>query len=221
MNSDDLTSLFATPPGTDQEFVKGSIQAWNVASGANTILARGAVLTNVPFFSLGSLVDLQPGDAVMLLRLRTSWFLIGRVVTAGAAVLNSAAALTQHGQNQSSNFAPTTSFTTQGTASFTTPAWANRALIFGTGLVTAGNSTATSDMLRVILDIDGTGGGEALQEILNGKIGAVTVTNSRLMAVTAAQVITLNVRVRTNAAGWAASVNNVGTLNCFAVFTKV
>lgn len=216
----DLTNLFVDPAPA-QPWRQGVVLAWNSTTGANTIDVEGVALTNLPLLNIGDTINLTVGNVVVLAKFRSSWAILGRIIPAGSAALNATATVTYHGQNQDTNFATSTSFATHGTFTFTTPSWANQVLIYGMGLVTANNSTAVTDTLRVILDINGAGGGETLQDIVNGRSGTVTVTNSRQMGVTGGQTIQLDIRVRTNTAGWAASAANAATLNSFALFTKV
>lgn len=209
------------PATPDPPFRQGVVVAYNTGTGQNTIDVGGALLQDLPLLNIGDTVNLAVGNVVVLMKLKSSWAILGRVLSPLSSSFAADAVKTFHGQNQVSNFAITTSFQTFGTFTFTTPAFANQCLIYGTAQVTAENTSGASDRLNVILDINGAGGGEGKLTLVSTAIGAITSANSRQIGVTSGQTITLNGRVKTTVGNWAADSENVSTINSVAIFTKV
>lgn len=225
---DDLTSLFVGSAGTDLPFRQGVVSAFDPTTGANTIDVGGASLTNLPLLNIGDTINLTTGDVVVLMKMKSAWAILGRVVVPGSSSINSSAVGFQGDGSQLSvtSFALTTSFQTFGTFTITCPLWANFVSIFATAQCSAVNSTAANDILRIICDINGTGGGEQLQYApptgtTGGRPVSVFTSNNYTSAATAGQTFVCNTRVRTDTAGWASSGFNIANLHVNAIFTKV
>lgn len=80
---DDLTPLLAPTAPADLGLHQGVIQAWDNSTGTNTITVAGATLTDVPVLNTGSVVTLQAGQVVAVLRWKTSYFVLGRITAPG------------------------------------------------------------------------------------------------------------------------------------------
>lgn len=146
---DDLAPLFAKDP-QDWGFRQGTIVAWNVFTGLSTVRVGGATLTDVPFLSQAGQVQYLPGDAVLLIRFKSSWAIVGRYVSPGgnAAIgryfeLTGAATGTVF-----SGFSLSTSFVTKATLDINVPVWASIATVTATLMAQAINSTASKDNMQ-------------------------------------------------------------------------
>lgn len=81
--ADDLAGLLP-PPGTEEHdlgFRQGVIRTWDLGTGANTVDVGGATVSNLPVLSESGLVVLYPGDIVGILRVRSQYFILGRITT--------------------------------------------------------------------------------------------------------------------------------------------
>lgn len=86
MRANDLTSLLAPDKSTpDLVFRQGLVVSWNPAGGTNEIEVAGTSLTNLPTLASNELSVFKPGDAVGLLRVRSQYFVLGRIVVPGSA----------------------------------------------------------------------------------------------------------------------------------------
>lgn len=61
-------------------FHQGKILSWNGSGGTNTIEVAGTPLVNLPALTSAGLIALREGDVVGVLRYRSSYFILGRVV---------------------------------------------------------------------------------------------------------------------------------------------
>jgi hypothetical protein len=150
---DDLTGLFGGPPAPDSGFRQGTVQAFDPESGENTIAVAGGVLTDVDVLNIGDLVRIVPGDVVVLLRLRSSWAILGRILPVGSGQLTIGLTDTEVDNDFAFNFAITTAFVTRASVTFTVPEWANSALVFASMSATCHNTgTAQSYAAQILVD---------------------------------------------------------------------
>jgi hypothetical protein len=72
----DLSPFLVPPPDSPYEFLQGVLTAIDAVAGTNTVELAGA-LTQTNLVVIGNPADLAPGDAVLVLRLRTRYFIVG------------------------------------------------------------------------------------------------------------------------------------------------
>lgn len=65
----------------DLEFHQGIVLEWNTDEGTNVIRALGKDLVNLPMLTSAPITAMGPGATVGLLRYKTTFFVIGTVVT--------------------------------------------------------------------------------------------------------------------------------------------
>lgn len=222
----DLASLFTQPGGTES-FRQGVILAFNSSTGANQVQVGGAVLENLPILVGGDTVNFGPGDVVILLKFRSSWAILGRIVVPGNENLTATAVdFYSNATFGATPFNITTSFSTAASVTITTPAWANSLLLYATSLVNVTNPTAGTDFLRLITDINGNGGGESIHGVDPGKFAAVAAPVARELRKTYPSPFTLSgstqvdVRVRSNTGAWSAG-GNAAFLNVIGIFRRI
>lgn len=61
-------------------FHQGKILSWSGSGGTNTIEVAGTPLQNLPVLTSAGLISLREGDVVGVLRYKTSYFVLGRIV---------------------------------------------------------------------------------------------------------------------------------------------
>lgn len=87
----DLTGILTTlaqASGGDIGYRQGFVQAWDAADGTNAVVVAGTTIFNVPFLARTEALAMKPGDVVGLLRVKSQYFVIGRVsVNAGEIVV--------------------------------------------------------------------------------------------------------------------------------------
>lgn len=88
MNADDLAPLLASTPVAntgmpDFGWHQGEVVAWNSDTGSNQIRVAGTVVADLPVLTSAGSVSLEAGTVVGVLRYRTSYFVVGRVVLPG------------------------------------------------------------------------------------------------------------------------------------------
>lgn len=83
--SDDITSSLAQRSVADVGYHQGVIRAWNRQTGDNVIDVVGTPITNVPMLNITEALVLRVGHVVGLLRYKTSYFILGRIVIPGSA----------------------------------------------------------------------------------------------------------------------------------------
>lgn len=135
---DDISGLFGKGPD-NTPFRQGRLLTFNPATGANTILCQGSVLTNLALLIEGGAFNLQGddvlgagnGNVIIMMKMRSSWAILGRVLTLGDPNIINSGDISQAG-HVSIAFATTTSLAAVISLGATVPAWANKAVIFST-----------------------------------------------------------------------------------------
>lgn len=80
-------SLGAATSQPNVDFHTGQIISWN-SNTANSVRVLGTVVGNVPVLTSASTSALVPGATVGLLRVKTQYFILGRVVTQDTGLVN-------------------------------------------------------------------------------------------------------------------------------------
>lgn len=76
----DLTPYLVQPGRGDLSFHQGVVTAWDVTTGANTVNVAGTEIPDVPMLNITELLSIAVGDTVALLRYKSTYFILGRVV---------------------------------------------------------------------------------------------------------------------------------------------
>lgn len=81
-----LIAAASAPPsgGEDIALYTGQIQSWDDSSGVNSVLVNGTTVPNMRCLTIGAGIVLVPGDAVMVVRKQTQWFILGKVASPGS-----------------------------------------------------------------------------------------------------------------------------------------
>ena len=77
----DITSLFPQDEEAELGFRQGRVVSFTLVTGANVIDMGGVILTNVPMLNLSASTVLTTNDIVGLLRYKTRFFILGRIIT--------------------------------------------------------------------------------------------------------------------------------------------
>jgi hypothetical protein len=204
-----------------EPFRQGTVLTFNAATGANTISVAGGVLTDVPMAENSGVVNLAAGDAVILLKMRSSWAILGKVLPAGGGDFAASAVAFAQDLDFDDNFA-----TLLGPAELTpvsvtlaVPSWANEALVTATACMSAINSTASTRGMYAGVTIGGVGGGwGSATSIPAGLQGASSATRSRTI-VSPGATITVSGTIFTSAI-FAANVANQAMLTATAIYRR-
>lgn len=76
---DDLASLIAPVRQAEISIAQGYLTAWNGTTYENTVQVNGATLTDLPLVHLGDPASLAASTVVLLLRVRNTYYLLGKV----------------------------------------------------------------------------------------------------------------------------------------------
>lgn len=211
MIGDDLTGLLRPADAPQFGFRQGVVLAFDLFSGANQITVAGTVLSDVPFLNDAGFTPLAAGDVVVLIRMRSSWAILGRIVVPGAhkaigrftEVTGAAAGATAAG------YALTTTYLTRATLAVPVPVWAEVVTVTATLMSQARNSTGATDHLQgKIVFPDGQAINWTAPSTAPGLLASHTVVAHHQMFVTPGGVLNLEGQVRSITAGWAASADN-------------
>lgn len=71
----------------DLRFHQGLVLTWDSNTGANTVSIAGTAVPNVQVLTSAGMVSLAPGDPVMVLRYKSKYFIVGRVVGVGSGLV--------------------------------------------------------------------------------------------------------------------------------------
>jgi hypothetical protein len=86
--ADDLAPLLASSGDNNIGFRQGTIVDWDLSTGSNTVQVGGAQLTDLPTMSMNGQVILYPGDVVGILKVRSQYFILGRIDTVNNQRMN-------------------------------------------------------------------------------------------------------------------------------------
>lgn len=214
MSGGDLTPLLVPPERPDWGFRQGTIVAWDVFSGTGSVRVAGATLTDVPFLAQAGQVYYEAGDAVLLVRIRSSWAIVGRYVTPGgqAAIGRYTEMTGAYTATPVLGWSLSTSYVTKISLAVTVPGWAQVATGTASLMAIGRNSTAADDFLnaRVLVNganFDGLGG-----PAVTGKWGAVTALVHFQVVVTPGGTLTFSGQLGSSGAAWAANAANAAYL---------
>jgi hypothetical protein len=125
-----LAGLKAEIDKTDPfDFHVGVITAFDSETGANTVHVRGTDIPDVPMLNSTSTVTLGVGDNVVVLKYRTGYFILGRIISPNSADFGSEATDFDGYVYSTTNFSVSTTLTTKVSQIFVAPTWASGALI--------------------------------------------------------------------------------------------
>lgn len=159
MRSDDLSLLLRPQQDPGTPFRQGTVLTYNVNDGSNTIDVGGATLTDVPLLNISDVTLLSPGDVVVLMKMRESWAIMGRVVIPGSEVLATGAIRTATAGATDSGFEVEDDWTTIASNSLNVPGWANRVLVMIVVRATVVNTSGADSFVAVRGRIGGQTGG--------------------------------------------------------------
>jgi hypothetical protein len=206
-------------------------------TGANSILVNGGTLTNIPILNIGDTVNLVPGDVVILMRMKSSWAIMGRVIVPGGSALAANVVATQTFSAGAISADPLSgsNLVIATTPTFTIPAWANRIDFLVTANASVLNDSATAEVLYCSVAVDYSdavqqASGDIRTGIASTAAAGATATSDiaalgqnyadfRTGSI-AGLTFTANVRLRDNGTAIAAG-NAAARVSCIAVYTKV
>lgn len=228
---DDLAPLFPTADDRGVVFRQGVILTWDEQTGDNTVDVGGSVQTNVPMLNSSGVVNLAVGDVVGLLAFKSQMFILGKIITPGAAdfaagALGFTAAgegnITDgHGVNVKGAGQPI-----KTSVRYVTPSWATRILVSATVFVSAQNQRASTDFLRCAIgfDVDDAGSGDpqgTFTEVDPGRWG--NVGGGAQQVITAApgsHTLDVEAWVWSDGGDWGHAAANATHLNSFVTYAR-
>lgn len=84
-----LAQSYESATGTSTlDFHTGEIITWNSTTATNTVRVQGVILNNLPVLTSAGSVGLEPGVTVGLLKVRTQYFILGRIVDQSTGLVN-------------------------------------------------------------------------------------------------------------------------------------
>jgi hypothetical protein len=72
----------------DLNYRQGYVLQWDSEARTNRIRVRGSIIENVPVLTSSGIVSVAPGATVAMLKTRTSYFVLGRVVAQDTGFVN-------------------------------------------------------------------------------------------------------------------------------------
>lgn len=227
MIADDLSGILLPPDGPDVGFRQGTIVAFDPATGANTVNVAGGLLTDVALLNIGDTVNLVAGDVVVLMRLRSSWAILGRLigVPGGDALNATAVGFGSIGQSEL-NFGLSTTYAVKASDLIEVPIWANRMLMHATADATVENTSAAADFAYLRVGIDSASGGSAFAAVSASagghpdKYAHLAASAVAEVPVTGGDLHIVVAEMRSSVGAWAANPGNIVNLNATAIFRK-
>lgn len=224
---DDLSLLLAGAVGDVNEmpafgFHQGMIVEWNVLTGENVVSTQGILVPNVYMLNIGDTTNLAPNDVVLLFRLRTQYFILGRIIAPNSDLFASASVSFTSANSNGGGYALTSTMTAVHTQNLTVPLWANTGLFFTTGHFNCQNDTGTNDFLYGRMDIGGFVGAENVSRVVaNTTGGYVAASKSQLISVTPGGTVPITAYSGTNVVSYGASAFNSVSVSTMVVYRNL
>jgi hypothetical protein len=205
------------------DFSVGVITAFS-NTGENSVRIHGVDVPNVPMLNSSTTVSLQVGDNVVVLKYRTGYFILGRVITAGSDNFGSEATDFDGYLHEVSGFSVTTSLTTLVSMTFTVPPWAHGAVIIASAHLQCQNTTAGTSFIyvRIVGDVGGIssfGSTTMLNRAGAGEFSYVGVSFQQAINVIPNETILVGGQCRGDAA-FASDVNNRLALTVSLIYRR-
>lgn len=118
------------------------------------------------------------------------------------------------------NFATTTAGAVYAQASIAVPAGYTQALVMNGVSAGATNSGPASDFIYISASINGASGGEQPSQTAAGAYGSGSAFAIRTLTGLSGGSITVECRIRTGSAAWAAASGNTANVNALVLFLK-
>lgn len=215
--SDQLQSLF-DPQAQDVGVRQGTIITWNPLNGQNSVQIPGALLQNVSILNTGEAIALRAGHNVVLLRIRTNYFILGRVTAPNDPEFASAS-LSFAGIWGSANGFEIPSSGLQITLDVTVPTWADEALVLVVSNMSAVNTVGNpSDYMVLETLLDDTPGRPAYPQILLNALGTAATSAQRVIDVGGRTSFAVGCRWRAQNNNWTAHGSNIASFDAIAIF---
>jgi len=217
---DEIFNLFGE---SDPEigFRQGTIITWNPLNGQNSVRIPGALLQNVSILNTGEAVALRAGHNVVLLRIRSNYFILGRVTVPNDPEFASAS-LSFAGIWGSANGFDIPSTGLQITLPITVPTWADEALCLVVSNM-SGVNTVGSPHDYMILEtlLDDIPGRPAYPQILLNALGTAATSAQRVVDVAGRTSFDVGCRWRAQNNDWTAHGSNIASFDAIAIFRSV
>lgn len=181
MNSDIAPLLAPSKGKSDIGFHQGRVISWNQSTSENVISMAGAVLTNVPVLNGTEPLTLKEGDIVGMLRFKTSYFVLGRIVIPGQSDVGTLPGLQQGVGDTETFFSIGVEKSNVAQAVFNVPEWANQALVMCTANASVNNTSDGHRFVYLSATVSGGWGGEMFISLEPGQYGHVSAATQYLM----------------------------------------
>lgn len=220
MRSDDLASLLRHADG-DIAFHQGRILSWDPNTGENSVRVRGTPLQNLPILNTGEAIALREGHVVGVLRVKSSYFILGRVTVPGTPEFASASVGFEGDWGTAVEFdVPTTGL--QIVIDIPVPPWADEALVFVAANTTVVNTAGNPrDFIFFEALLDDSPGRPAYPEIPFNAFGFAAASAQRVINVSGRSLFSVGARWRSWNTTWPAHGSNIVNFDATATFRSV
>lgn len=221
MRSTDLAPLLQQQK-TNLGMRQGTIYSFNTTTGENWVKAGGSYLQDLPILNSADAVTYAAGDIVALLRYKSTYFILGRIIAPGGSTFAASAVEFGSGAGyRAGDFAVTPNDKAVLTDTIDVPAWANLALVTNIVTMTVNQVGGSSyDIATVTAGAGGYTGAAMYSTVEPDDIAQVTATYHAIISVDGGSSIDVEARVHSGSANWSVSPWNVANLDATALFRR-
>lgn len=223
MIGDDLVPFFHTDK-PDWGFRQGEVVSFDAEVGTSSVRVGGSVLTDVPFLSQAGQVIYLPGDAVLLVRFKSSWAIVGRYVTPEAGWSAAIGRYTEitgaYEATPQLGWSLSTSYVTKTSVGIFVPNWAQVATGTASLMAVGRNSTGADDFLNGRIQVNGTTWGGTSGPAVTGKWAGMTAMSHFQLLVTPGGTLTIDGQLAASGAAWAAHASNSAVVAATVTFNS-
>lgn len=218
--SDDEARRLVKPPPPELGMRQGVVVEWDAADGSNVIDVGGELLTDLKMINLSDAPNVRVGDVVAVTRWQYTYFIIGRVVTAGSSDFGSAAIEFGHGTDHLQPTSVPTAITNRLVTDVPVPQWANQAAFQVLLNHSVFNSaTATNVFLRAVGPAGG--GATSVTGVETGMTRNISAFTQAVVPVVGGSDLTVYAQHWASPGAVPSAGTNLLTLDVNVTFTRV
>ena len=88
MTTPDLAPFMMPGGQSELGFHTGTVVSWDEDAATNSVRILGTVVSNLPVLTAAGIVGLSAGDTVGILRFKSTYFILGRIVSQDSGLVN-------------------------------------------------------------------------------------------------------------------------------------
>lgn len=219
--SSNLAGIIAAASAGDPDlaFRQGVVVSWDASTGTNSVNVNGTLLQNLPALNLGEFVLLTEGDVVGLLRFKSTYFVLGRIIPPAQPDRSRFTVDYDSKSAGTTAWSLTTANASKVSLTFTPPSWAGEASLFVGLMVQAVNTTPNLDFMQIQPFVNGDDL-PGITAVASGNSGSAFSTAVASTTITPTGPIVVEGHAWAVNADWGSSAGNGANLSVQVLYRR-